>query len=213
MPFDDSVQLSPEPAEFNGLPGVFNDSLPDGWGLLLMDRAFVHIAGWDSHEITPLDRLAYVGSRAMGALENEPALTRMEPVEEVDIWQMATADSQLLNGETPDVLEQLHIHGGSPGGARPKVTVALSEDGSRCISGSIDLPNGYSDWIVKFRSKEDPPDMGRIEAAYAELAQLAGLTMPEFRILTVKSNNSRDLQFLTRFVLPPGSGETTSWIK
>jgi len=198
LPFNDSVQLSPEPAEFNGLPGVFNDSLPDGWGLLLMDRAFQQIAGWQRHEITPLDRLAYIGSRAMGALEYEPALTRIELAEELDIWQMASAASQLLNGETPNVLQQLQIHGGSPGGARPKVTVALSEDGSRCISGSDNLPKGYSDWIVKFRSKEDPRDMGCIETAYGEMARLAGLTMPAFRLLTVKNNSNREEFFAVR---------------
>jgi hypothetical protein len=60
MPFNDAVQLSAEPHEFNGLHGVFNDSLPDGWGLLLMDRALQHFAGWQRNEITPLDRLAYI---------------------------------------------------------------------------------------------------------------------------------------------------------
>ena len=57
---------------FDGLHGVFNDALPDGWGLLLMDRALKNKFGWDVHEITPLDRLAYIGNRAMGALEFKP---------------------------------------------------------------------------------------------------------------------------------------------
>lgn len=74
LEFNDKVQLSPEPPLFSGLHGVFNDSLPDGWGLLLMDRALREQAGWESHEITPLDRLAYIGSRAMGAMEYEPAI-------------------------------------------------------------------------------------------------------------------------------------------
>lgn len=68
LAFHATPQLSPEPQEFSGLHGVFYDSLPDGWGLLLMDRAFREQAGWQAHEITPLDRLAYIGSRAMGAL-------------------------------------------------------------------------------------------------------------------------------------------------
>lgn len=65
---------------FDGLHGVFNDALPDGWGLLLMDRALKNKLGWDFHEITPLDRLAYIGNRAMGALEFKPTLDRKSVV-------------------------------------------------------------------------------------------------------------------------------------
>ena len=63
---------------FDGLHGVFNDALPDGWGLLLMDRALKNKLGWDVHGITPLDRLAYIGNRAMGALEFKPTIENNE---------------------------------------------------------------------------------------------------------------------------------------
>ena len=60
--------------EFQGLHGVFNDSLPDGWGLLLMDRSLKKRLNLERTEITPLDRLAYMGHRCMGALEYQPEL-------------------------------------------------------------------------------------------------------------------------------------------
>lgn len=69
LAFNALLQKAKDPL-FDGLHGVFNDSLPDGWGLLLMDRAFNSRLGWSRHQITPLDRLAYMGSRAMGALRD-----------------------------------------------------------------------------------------------------------------------------------------------
>ena len=195
MPFDDAVQLSPEPQEFNGLHGVFNDSLPDGWGLLLMDRAFLQLADWQRNEITPLDRLAYIGSRAMGALTYEPAIPISAGSDVVDIALLAKSATDMLEGETPKVLRQLQIQGGSPGGARPKLTVALSESSDKCLSGFIKLPAGFTHWLVKFRSKEDPQDTGRIEMAYADMAQIAGLDMPECRLLKTEDNEHIDEYF------------------
>lgn len=192
LPFHGEAQLSPEPQEFAGLHGVFHDSLPDGWGLLLMDRAFRQQTGWQAHEITPLDRLAYIGSRAMGAMEYKPVILAETAEETLDIAQLAQSAEQLLQGKTPEVLRQLQIQGGSPGGARPKVTVALSAQTDICLSGFRPLPADYSHWLVKFRAGEDPPDMGRIELAYARMAQLAGLDMPESRLLRVGSGDSTD---------------------
>lgn len=198
LPFTNKVQLSPEFQLFNGLPGVFNDSLPDGWGLLLMDRAFQKLAGWQRHEISPLDRLAYIGSRGMGALKYVPAITLDAIPDIVDIGTMAKYANEVLEGGTPEVLSQLQIQGGSPGGARPKLTVALSKDSKECLSGFDKLPAGYSHWLVKFRAKEDPPDMGRIELAYAQMANTAGLQMPEHQLLEANDAGGTQEYFAVR---------------
>lgn len=197
MPFNSALQLSPEPDLFDGLHGVFNDSLPDGWGLLLMDRALRGL-GLQANETTPLDRLAYIGSRAMGALEYEPKIECGDSAEELNIAQLAQSADRLLHGETPDVLQQLQIHGGSPGGARPKVTVALSTGSDLCLSGHQPLPDGYQHWIVKFRAKEDPIDIGRTELAYARMAKIAGIDMPECQLLTVGRGSNTDEFFAVR---------------
>lgn len=198
LEFNTKPQQSPEPSMFGGLHGVFNDSLPDGWGLLLMDRALREKAGWRSHEITPLDRLAYIGNRAMGALEYEPALPLTDESETVNIYQLAQSSGKLLRGETREVLQQLQIHGGSPGGARPKVTVARSADSDQCVSGYRSLPQGFQHWIVKFRSREDPIDAGRCELAYARMATLAGIDMPDSELLKVGQDETSDEFFAVR---------------
>lgn len=200
VPFDGKANKSVRPAEFDGLPGVFYDSLPDGWGLLLMDRALKQRRGLDRAQITPLDRLAYMGRRCMGALEYLPALLPEREAGEINLADIALQSERILTGESTEVLEELRIHGGSPGGARPKVTVAFSADLGVCQSGFGELPEGFSHWIVKFRndgkhSDGDPVDIGRLEMAYAEMARAAFLEIPKTAQIEIKVGRKREAFF------------------
>ncbi len=187
MPFVPGSQQATSPL-FDGLHGVFNDSLPDGWGMLLMDRAVRQSLGWSRHEALPLDRLAYLGERALGALSYEPELKLPEPDEDdpaVDLARLAQAAHQVLAGDEAEVLNELLIHGGSPGGARPKVTVARRPSDGTCVSGFAPLQPGFEHWMVKFPGRADSAQAGRIEFTYAEIARRAGLTMPPSALLEV----------------------------
>ena len=197
LAFKALLQKAKDPL-FDGLHGIFNDSLPDGWGLLLMDRAFNKRLGWSRHQITPLDRLAYMGSRAMGALRYEPEYEKEAIEDRVNLSSLAASVETVLSGSTEDVFNQLRIQGGSPGGARPKVTVALSENASDCLSGFHDIPQGYHHWMVKFRSKEDPQDMGRAEKTYADMAKIADVAMPQSALLEVKVGSTVEQYFAVR---------------
>ncbi len=168
---------------FNGLFGVFSDSLPDGWGLLLMDRFFSK-RGISRDRITAIDRLGYMGSRSMGALEYQPE-TDSSAIGAVNFAALANAVHEVLNGESTEILDQLRIDGGSPGGARPKVVVAFTEDMLRCYSGVGDAPSGYEHWLVKFRSKEDDVNLGAIEKSIADIAKLANIRMPVTQLINV----------------------------
>lgn len=185
LPFDGPVHIA-DTQLFDGLYGVFADSLPDGWGLLLMDRFFKK-QRLDRSEIGPLDRLAYIGTRAMGSLEYQPE-TRHHKSTVADLFALSESARKLVEGDTEDVLDELMIIGGSPAGARPKVTVAFSNDFSRCISGVDTIPDDYSHWIVKFHAKNDNQHSGVIEKIYADIARLAGLDMPEARLVNVGEN-------------------------
>lgn len=173
---------------FHGLHGIFNDALPDGWGLLLMDRALKKNQHWDAHQITPLDRLAYIGHRAMGALEFKPLLSKEPAVDAPSLTHLAEEAMLVQEGLADQVLSALYIHGGSPGGARPKVTVAIDAgNNQRLMSGFEKIPETFDHWIVKFRSQAtDPQDMGRIELAYAKMAAAAKVEMPPCMLVTAK---------------------------
>ncbi len=187
MTWDDKPQLARNPRLFEGLHGPFADSLPDGWGMLLMDRFFNSTYGEGTHlTVSALDRLAYMGDRGMGAFEYQPRTEKTELTGPVDICQLYAASLDVQQGETQTVLTALRLAGGSPGGARPKAILALSEDGRHATSAFGSLAHGYDHWIVKFRALHEPVETGRIEFAYAEMARAAGVTMAESRVLTTQ---------------------------
>src|SRR5258706_8177708 len=169
---------------FGPLPGVFDDSLPDGWGLLLMNRA-LFAKGIDPNTISPLDRLSYVGSRAVGALIYEPpAELEPGPQPTIDLFMLGHNAQQVYDGQTLKILPQLLRAGGSPAGARPKALIGVR--GDHIISGEAELPPGFEHWIVKFSGKKDARDSGPIEYAYAAMAAAAGIDLPQTRLFTLK---------------------------
>jgi serine/threonine-protein kinase HipA len=165
---------------FSGLAGVFDDSLPDGWGRLLMDRRAAKL-GVSAGALTPLDRLAIVGERGMGALIYEPETTLDEHAV-VKLAQLAEETQKVLRGVKSVELERLIALGGSPQGAWPKVLVQLSQSGE-VLFGARTLLQSHTAWLVKFRSKTDAPDSARVEHAYFLMAKAAGLDVPRTQLL------------------------------
>ncbi len=165
---------------FGPIFGLFDDSLPDGWGLLLMDR-FLEQRGSALATVSVLDRLAYLGTRTMGALTyHPPADAGDHRAQILDLHEMARASQQVIEGTAGEVLPQLLRAGGSPGGARPKVLVGVC--GDSILSGEEDLPPGYTHWIVKLQARQDSPDAGASELAYSLMARDAGIAMPPARL-------------------------------
>ena len=170
---------------FGLLPGVFDDSLPDGWGMLLTDRHFRR-RGVDPATLSPLDRLAYLGTRTMGALTYHPPTRDGEGRDDqlIDLYDLGRNAEDVLEGDAAEVLPELMRAGGSPGGARPKVLVGNL--GDRIITGEDDLPDRYEHWIVKFAAKADARDAGPVEYAYSQMARAAGIDMPPTRLFELR---------------------------
>ncbi|MEM9558156.1 MAG: type II toxin-antitoxin system HipA family toxin [Acidobacteriota bacterium] len=188
-------KLPPEPGvrehrdlDFGPIFGLFDDSLPDGWGLLLMDR-FFRQQGLELARVSVLDRLAHLGTRTMGALTYHPPRDVATSAGALDLQRLATESRRVLRGRTHEVLPQLLRAGGSPGGARPKVLVGvgIGDRAGELLSGEDMLPPDVEPWIVKFFADEDTDDAGAVELAYASMARDAGLTMPATRLFAVDS--------------------------
>ena len=171
---------------FGDVWGLFADSLPDGWGLLLMDR-FFQSQGRFRESISILERLTYLGSNTMGALTYHPATDIDRRQDAIDLYQLAQESQQVLSGDTTEVLEQLLWLGGSPGGARPKVLVGLCDD--QIVSGVRELPEGYTPYLLKFHARVDEREEGLIEESYAQVARLAGLEVPQTQLLLEPRSN------------------------
>jgi serine/threonine-protein kinase HipA len=166
---------------FEGLPGVFNDSLPDGWGRLLLDR-FIRSQGELPSAVSPLDRLAHVGQHGMGALVYEPDHSIDGKHHNISLDNLATQAREVLGGASDDVLAELIALNGSSAGARPKALIGVNETRDHIIHGVHDLSDGYTPWMVKFPNSQDGLDAGAIEYVYALMAKEAGITMPEIHL-------------------------------
>jgi serine/threonine-protein kinase HipA len=179
LPLNPGVQTAPrEP--FAGLFGVFADSLPESYGRLLLDRR-LRALGRDPNALTRLDRLALVGEGGFGALRFVPANTIAEealPMPDLDRLQAEAL--AVIAGEPSELLGALQRLSGSAGGARPKAQVWLGAD-----DASLSTAPGprLEPWLVKFRAPRDPPDIGAIEAAYAAMAEAAGIEVALYRLL------------------------------
>jgi serine/threonine-protein kinase HipA len=152
--------------EFGPLFGLFDDSLPDGWGLLLMDRHFRSL-GLNPPAISPLERLLYLGRYTMGALTYHPA-TERDILENTvpDLHELAVQSQQIFAGDEGEVLPLLLRAGGSPGGARPKVLISYNPLEQTIMVGNDDISPGFEHWMVKFSAREDTRDAGPVEYAY-----------------------------------------------
>jgi serine/threonine-protein kinase HipA len=163
------------PAHQFGLPGFIADSLPDGWGLLLMDRLF-RKHGLRPETLSPLDRLSFVGDRAMGALSFAPAAALQADDHDHTLVELARAAESIQHDGDIETLRMLAVVGGSPHGARPKVLMQFDAPTGR-ISTRTDAAG--QPWLVKFAARGEHKEVCAIELAYANAARECGIDMPD----------------------------------
>ena len=198
---DNGLELSPfklplkngavfnDDGEFEGLFGLFNDALPDGWGRLLIDR-YLRNGGISPEKVTPLDRLLYSGTDAIGALTFEP--NHAESIDSdfnavLDLDLLDKQMKEILDGQAEEVLEALLVLNGSSAGARPKALIQVSEDRKTLIYNDEELESGFEQWLVKFSNSGDSVYSGSIEYAYSLMAKEAGLEMEETHLFKGRS--------------------------
>jgi len=186
------LPLSNQPSSNNPehqlrLPGFISDALPDGWGMLLMDRLF-RKQGRKVAEVSALDRLALLGENAMGALEFEPSEFDELPPEDVQLLALAKEVRHVFDeDESEAILRKLVAMGGSPHGARPKVLVNFDKDANRISSSSS---SSGTPMLVKFPAQNEHKEACAIEALYCRLAQASGIRVPSCHYFELDSELS-----------------------
>ena len=172
----------------SGLHGVFADSLPDGWGLLLMDRVFRQ-HNIQPSQLTALDRLSYMGNNCMGALSYSPVsdFSPTPATKNINLQELGQSAVSLFEGNIDEILPEL-INIGSPGGARPKAQLFINNNDTSLVSTYQQL--NYQPWLVKFTSSSLllGHDEGLCEAAYLSMAKNCGIIVPDWKIMSLKSN-------------------------
>ncbi len=171
-----TVVEAPDKDKLHGLHGLFADSLPDDWGWRVMNSAFLR-HGIQASKVTALDRLAYLGTRTMGALTYRPALDWPADTEQVATLDALAREAAMLDegkrdlqSSAPSAIDQLERAAGTPGGAQPKLL--YTADGK--------------EYVLKFTPERERNrlrmDCGPIEQAYAQMAKDAGIDMPATRL-------------------------------
>ena len=164
LPLEKKVFI-PKYEPFDGLFGVFNDSLPDGWGRLLVDRLLLKNK-INPSKIDNLNRLAVVQESGMGALTYKPEHKFESPEQDSDYDKLAQECSKILESQDSNNLDELFKLGGSSGGARPKILTKINGE----------------DWIIKFPSSQDPKNIGEQEYKYSLVAKDCGIKMTETKL-------------------------------
>jgi serine/threonine-protein kinase HipA len=183
---------------FKGLPGLLADSLPDDYGNSVIDEWFA--SRKMNVQVTPIDRLCYIGKRGMGAMEFEPANNdkSLNESSKIEISELTALAAEVLGKrekfqanlqeKNKTVLDILRV-GTSAGGAKPKAIIAYNETTGEVRSGQVKAPEEFSYWLLKFdgletgKIKENPLGIGRIEYAYYRMAVDCGIRMTECRLL------------------------------
>jgi serine/threonine-protein kinase HipA len=176
LPLDGARLRKDFPAHHLGLPGPVYDALPDGWGMLLMDRLFKR-RGLNAARIGPLERLAYIGNHAMGAMSFEPVAPEIQaPQPDIPLDRLAAEVQEVLDGDGGEFLHRLLQVGGSPQGARPKALVYRDPQSGTFTTAAV---AGFDAWLVKFPARHEHPEVCAIEMVYAECLRMCGIETPD----------------------------------
>jgi serine/threonine-protein kinase HipA len=173
---------------FDGLYGVFSDSLPDGWGKLLMDR-YLMSQGFSLKDIGPLDRLMLIGRYGVGALSYEPIMNENMTSEKIiDLDILASSSLEILKGTSANNIETLILNNGSSAGARPKMMIQINKK-NEILSSNQELQKGFEHYMVKFPSSTDNMNIGKLEYIYSLMAKDAKVQMTDTKLLHGKNNS------------------------
>jgi len=206
---------------FSGLPGLLADSLPDRWGTALVN-AWLASQGREQSSFDVVQRLCYVGTRGVGALEFEPASEPTAPAgADLQVHALVRLASEVLAersqfvaelSENPDeeAMKAILAVGSSAGGARPKAFIAYNDATGQVRSGQIQVGEGFRQWLLKFdgvsragdHGLTDPQGWGAVEYAYSRMARAAGIEMTECRLLEEHGRR----HFMTRRFDRPADG-------
>lgn len=193
---------------FYGLPGLLADSLPDRYGTRLIE-VWLQRQGRLLRDFSPIERLCYMGSRGMGALEYVPALVTPKKSIRVEVSRLVALAGKILSqredllvnlsNDESEALDTIIRVGTSAGGARAKAVIAWHPETNAVRSGQVQAPQGFEYWIIKFDGINDdtlgdPKGYGKIEYAYHLMAGAAGIEMSECRLM---QENGR-AHFMTR---------------
>lgn len=196
LPFIKETYINNDEKYFQTLAGVFFDSLPDKFGTKVMER-YYESKGKTAHDLTVLQKLIYIGSKGMGALEYEPSeefLDDFESIEPLEIRELYESTRKIVEGKTTQTIKEILTLMGSSiqaGGARPKATVGWKRE-DNLITNSRLQDDNYEQWLVKFDAIDEngiATDFTKLEYVYMSMAKECGINIPEIDLIQDQNLN------------------------
>ncbi len=196
LPFIKETYINNDEKYFQTLAGVFFDSLPDKFGTKVMER-YYESKGKTAHDLTVLQKLIYIGSKGMGALEYEPSeefLDDFESIEPLEIRELYESTRKIVEGKTTQTIKEILTLMGSSiqaGGARPKATVGWNRE-DNLITNSRLQDDNYEQWLVKFDAIDEngiATDFTKLEYVYMSMAKECGINIPEIDLIQDQNLN------------------------
>jgi len=186
---------------YDGLPEFIADSLPDRWGSLVFER-WAEEHGLHRRDITPVDKLSFIGKRGMGALEFVPAANiKDDTCDDLNLKSLYELAKKIFEEReqayiAPDeslTMQSLYDVGTSAGGKHPKAIIAINEETKEIRSGQTIHEEGFDYYILKFADASGYPN-AEIEQTYYDMACEAGINMMPSRLINIEGRN----HFLTK---------------
>lgn len=183
---------------YGGLPEFIADSLPDYWGNIVFQK-WMEANHLLPKSVNAVDRLSFIGKRAMGALEFQPAHIQEDAsinIELSSLYELANRlflDRQDINIDMSNnlIMEDLYKVGTSAGGQRPKAIIGMDEDTGIIRSGQADLPPNFNHYILKFdTSKRDELPITKVEMAYYLMAKDAGINIMPSKLVEIEGTKN-----------------------
>lgn len=202
--------------EYEGLPRFLSGSLPDDWGNQVFSQ-WIEANNLRNHEITSVDKLAFIGKRGMGGFEFVPQMYNPSSYDAVvleELYELAkeiesAREDMVLNMQDRPQINDLMSVGMSAGGKHPKAIIAINWNTGEIRSGQILLPENFTQYILKFKDSDIWPT-AEIEYVYYQMAVECGIDMEKSSLLPVSGVN----HFLTeRFDRKHGSKQHSATLR
>lgn len=187
---------------YYGLPEFIADSLPDHWGNVVFQK-WLEANNLHTRQINAVDRLSFIGKRAMGAFEFQPAHIKEDASIDIELSSLYELANRIFNDRQNVsidinnglIIEDLYKVGTSAGGQRPKAIIAIDETTGIIRSGQADLPQNFKHYILKFDTgKPDDFPFTKIEMAYYLMARDCGIDMMPSKLVEIEGTQN----FLTQ---------------
>jgi len=189
LPLGKKVYETTQLDYFEGLAGVFADALPDSWGSKIIENYFLKYKNIPPYEVSSLQKLLYMGSRGVGALEFSPAGREDEDQVKhiLEISELVKDSKKILRGDVVELLPELfRISSDSLGGAKAKATVGLNVQSNEIIATQHTLPDGFEHWMIKFDGTDEnstPSKKLLAEKIYLDMVKMCGIESTQSMII------------------------------